>query len=368
VLSRTNQLLTVTLTKLRQMFPGLCLGTVIKVAVMLGLFIVLVGFINQGANYVQTDKFCLTCHDREAYLETLENSGHSRFSCNSCHQQWQDTDAKSLRQVAREVYSQYSHQPLPAFLEGRNRVTDDVCLSCHSFARKVTPWGDLIIPHEDHQAKKVQCITCHRGLVHGDSNPRGIDATPSLMKEEYIREMPENTPPMGLCMSCHRRRQVTLECQACHLDLKLPEEHQQPEFKNNHGDLAREQVDTCNSCHRYTISTLELAQISDDVAEYARLNPFCGECHGNMPPSHTQPNFFYQHGQAGDYNQCLTCHNNNQGTGKAAAVTQCNDCHYQSHARGWQNRHPISINKGNDWSKQCYSCHRQDTCNSCHRR
>ncbi|MBS4025331.1 MAG: NapC/NirT family cytochrome c, partial [Clostridia bacterium] len=185
--------------------------TIIKLAILLIVLGIAIHLGNRGVQYTQTDQFCASCHNRSAYFETRDASSHARFSCNSCHIQWNELSEANLRQVAREVYVHFTNQQPPDFFLGKVRVEDRICLQCHSYARDATPSGDLIIPHEPHADKKVQCITCHRNIVHGQQVFKGIDATPAIdYGDKMVRPNLDSTTPMGVCMNCHSRRQVSV--------------------------------------------------------------------------------------------------------------------------------------------------------------
>ena len=96
-----------------------------------------------------------------------------------------------------------------------------VCMGCHKFVSKEKPdvktlaaeftagrpitWtrmhrvpDHVFFSHERHLAKGVECKSCHGDVA-------------SMTLDRKVHEL-----QMGFCMDCHRQKQATVDCLACH--------------------------------------------------------------------------------------------------------------------------------------------------------
>lgn len=96
-----------------------------------------------------------------------------------------------------------------------------VCIGCHKFVDKEKPdvktlaaefaagrpltWtrihrvpDHVFFSHERHLAKGVECKACHGDVA-------------SMAHDEKVHEL-----LMGFCMDCHRQKQASTDCLACH--------------------------------------------------------------------------------------------------------------------------------------------------------
>ncbi|MHB1418950.1 MAG: NapC/NirT family cytochrome c [Bacillota bacterium] len=345
------------------------------------LFIAL-SFAKFAPSAVNNSRFCASCHEMRPNYYTLQASSHSQLSCLNCHWKWDRPEIKDvkellqpnkLRQIAKPLMDVES-EIVRHFIRNKdipiismNPPEDKVCLKCHTLHRNVTPTGDLIIPHERHEPKKVTCVTCHAEVVHGQTSSSDYTEdkkitlweNTDLVRKTFFRA--SASPPMGVCMTCHKRRRVTLECNACHTNSKMPPTHQNGNFIQDHGKLARKDLNVCNECHQYAADSYIRKNI--DVVSYTRENPFCGGCHGKMPPSHMQESWKSDHGKNKELNSCSTCHPQKAGQPGIARIS-CEQCHSQKHGADWRRMHPIEVGKG--LQGKCFECHSKSTCSSCH--
>jgi hypothetical protein len=200
-------------------------------------------------------------------------STHSKISCIECHV---DPGAGALVAfAARSVpafYSQLVQGPDDTNLLGA--PSREACRKCHTTYRAVSPAGDLLIPHRAHvDVLDMQCVDCHRDLVHS-LNRRGF-----------------NRPEMEGCLEqCHNGDTASNACVDCHTRKQTPETHQRKDWLEAHGRIAESDAKACAECHDWT-------------PEY------CEECHSKRPASH-KGNWKKAHGPhaktRGD--GCLVCH------------------------------------------------------------
>lgn len=349
-----------------------------------------------------TPKFCSTCHVMKPEYVTWQASSHSRVSCVQCHVKPGLGNAlvhkvEATKELYRYVTKTYE---LPIMMT--EQIDNDRCLQCHNLKRRVSATGDLIIPHKKHQDKKIACIKCHQGVAHGKVANRGLTRGGDFKKWDaatgrklMIRDFTD--PKMDLCMDCHERRGVTLACEACHSSPKMPDGHREKGFKTNHGQHAKKSIEYCGTCHNYITknggTANELQPQEEDpvqaflnrvvqsdgakslngVADFARNNGYCSDCHKKRPPSHNDQ-WPYKHGPTAEatpdgVNDCLVCHAPRADIG-GASVKQaaCGGCHPSIHKnRKWRDSHPITIPpKFPILEARCYTCHSKDLCSTCH--
>ena len=96
-----------------------------------------------------------------------------------------------------------------------------VCIGCHKFVSKDKPdikrlraefaagrsltWtrvhrvpDHVFFSHERHLAKNIECKACHGEVA-------------SMALDQRVQKL-----EMGFCMDCHRQKQATVDCLACH--------------------------------------------------------------------------------------------------------------------------------------------------------
>ena len=350
---------------------------IIPVVLLLAVLILIWFTTKQGIAFFSGPKTCGSCHLVQLEVKTWEESAHSRFDCDVCHNDYgfygtvksaaswgyKEASAYAKIQLGLEVKDEtgsITFQPVTP-------LKDDVCLECHTFNRQVSA-GDLIIPHQRHGSKKVWCITCHKGVTHGVMAGKSLyDRNEEVweLSTEQLLDPRTKSPSMGYCMNCHERRKVNRDCLACHEDSKKPDSHLKEEFLKSHGLQARTQLKECDDCHGYEPLTVLPQKARKDPVEYARYNPFCKSCHGQKPPSHMKEEWMFTHGRGKSTEGCFVCHNNTPTQGAPSSTKiNCNSCHYQSHRENWEWGHPFEIGKGLEG--ECFSCHTQRTCGSCH--
>jgi hypothetical protein len=130
----------------------------------------------------------------------------------------------------------------------------DVCFQCHSDAQnkcdmchtnpdKAVPFPvekrDIVFSHEAHLSRvKNDCTYCHTRIPF-ETSPK-----------------PGNLPTMQVCLSCHQKDYDTLKCSRCHSSLssmsieRLSQFTHNAGFKENHGQLARTNLQSCEQCHQ----------------------------------------------------------------------------------------------------------------------
>lgn len=281
---------------------------------------------------------CSWCHQNQAH--NWVGSGHQQFGCSSCH-----VELDWMGMIGKQIMGMRDQIPV--------QVGEEVCLGCHSIRRKETPPGELIVPHELHNLKTVDCLDCHQNPGH---TPRktSTNATVSMNK----------------CYECHNGHMASNNCQACHKTINKDPGHAVDNWLSDHGKQALTKF-TCQQCHNYTTEELVYQrQLSSNFAKARRLSTnaqLCRECHQKRPVTHDQ-SFLWKHGSQGkDTRGCFVCHRNPQEADNISSVakTNCKQCHKSDqHSVNWLSEHKLTVkDKG---SSVCYKCHAPNNCGYCH--
>lgn len=358
----------------------------------LALFLIL-GY--SGLEASSSSKFCSSCHEMTPEYYTWKASSHAEVDCVNCHI---TPGAKNLVQAKENGVVQLFQKVTNTYtapIQMPKDIPNSACEKCHNMkTRQVTPSGDLIIPHDKHLAKNIQCVECHNGVAHGKISERNVTFKSDYSKwddelgKSMMSDVTFTEPKMETCMECHKARDVSTACKTCHTSGMKPASHNDPTFKTgNHGKLAEKDIQECNKCHQYmsddpikgmeeTSATQQFlnsgntdTKPSITAQEYAKENTFCKKCHTTKPPSHDS-SWSNQHGAIAqqDVQKCLTCHDYNfNGFNKITNIT-CSSCHPAMHeGKNYQEHHPIDLTGIKSPTKLCYTCHNQSKCEACHK-
>lgn len=367
----------------------------IKFVTLTLLFLALFFFLGfTGLEATSSSKFCSTCHEMKPEYYTWKASTHSEVDCVNCHiepgaKNLAKDKANGLVQVFKKETNQYT-----APIQMPKEIPNSACEKCHDMkTRHVTPPGDLIIPHDKHLAKGIQCTQCHSGVAHGKIAERNVTFKSDYSKwdeslgKSMMNDVKFTNTKMETCVDCHKARDVSTECKTCHTTGMLPASHKDTSFKTGtHGISAKKDINKCNSCHQYMSDTdikgLEEASPSAQflggkqnqpqtmtAQEYAKENTFCQKCHTLRPQSHGK-SFVSSHGAIAQKSteKCLTCHDYlKTGFNKTTNAT-CSSCHPASHEdKDFRATHPFPLPPGQKPVESCYTCHYKPKCTSCHK-
>lgn len=326
---------------------------------------------------------------------TWKASSHSEVECAKCHigsstEDYRKAKANGLLQVYKKATQTYT-----APIRMPKQIPDSACESCHDVSKRdVTASGDIIIPHDKHKNKEIECIQCHSGIAHGKIADRKMTFQTDYEKwnsktgKAAMADLKFTRPDMETCMDCHKARKVTTECSACHQTGMLPKTHKQADFKTKtHGKQAAKDLKKCIQCHN-DMSTEQLQGYGDasvidtflnegtalakqkNEYDYAKENTFCKACHSKRPASHDS-NFFSSHGTVANKNQesCKACHDVKLSSSTTGNKVNCSTCHPSKHSQNqnWKQRHPIPVAGVQKPTELCYTCHAQKSCQACHK-
>lgn len=290
---------------------------------------------------------CGDCHASAARSVSANDSLlPSEAACRSCHRD----DTRSSDRVKRVEKAAAARR----------------CATCHGGyrggaapAQRITPPARLRFSHRIHAARRIGCKTCHR--MDGKKGGRVM-------------------PKMATCMSCHRERNVTNRCVACHLSGKsgrlktrFGSERLRPRgtlksdahtrlFARHHRSVARGNRSYCQSCHgprdcvRCHAQQFKpmLIHRSDYITHHAldaRLNkPKCSSCHRSQT-------------------FCLSCHlrsgvgeGSTRGGFRPSTGLSFHPPGFNSLQRG-PGHHATAARRN---ISSCVSCHTEKTCIRCH--
>ncbi len=336
------------------------------------LIYVVIAVVGYGlGSYLKYDKnpeACGGCHSMQPQVKTWQVTAHNNVECIKCHKDLSMTTFKF-----REKTGRYR---LP--IENDKFMKDEICLQCHNPRRIVTPPGDLVIPHELHMKKGLDCIDCHEEVVHANVNKevimaRGIDPGEFTLKMAQELASHGNRIPMDKCMECHNGAKAPRDCNTCHTGKQAPASHHRADWDTQHGRAAFKDINSCNQCHEYNIANKKAYDENADpllnVQREARTNGFCYNCHIRRPVTHTKVYSVDHPERARQFAQgCLACHNKEKEPEKEVAPpttnVYCGQCHFTLHPSDWKKKHPEKVRADGDTA--CYSCHAATSCATCH--
>jgi hypothetical protein len=291
---------------------------------------------------------CVTCHDAARASGSVKDRllpGHEE--CESCH------DIESARKGEKTDPAASCHTCHPGF-DPTVRMAP---------AKVDVPTANLRFNHKVHVDKKVECATCHGAMTDVQLASR------------------QQLPKMATCFECHDGTVASKACATCHptqpasgrLQLTFPSgvlrpmqgnplglDHG-PRYEFTHGNRASVDRQTCMSCHAESdcqschdalqkplsvhpndYLTLHPVQARQDTARCSschRMQSFCAACHERT-------------GVGMDADRSLRPRN----------VKVHPDYNTWVEVPGPQH-HGIVASRD---LQQCASCHREESCMSCH--
>lgn len=170
--------------------------TFLGLIILIGVVVLFYMQANVNANpYLDTaNNKCLKCHEMKERGESLKLTAHKRFACTTCH-----TKVESNLNYLKHITNRYNKE-----IKLYNVPENSVCLQCHTNTRNITPPQNLIIPHEYHMQRGIDCVDCHKYAAHGDLNKPN-----------------NNRIPMKTCLRCHNGYKASNKCEVCHV--KVPQ-------------------------------------------------------------------------------------------------------------------------------------------------
>ena len=124
----------------------------------------------------------------------------------------------------------------------------------HARSRRVSPSGDIKIPHREHvEMQGLKCADCHFNVVHTRHGHAGRRAAHGrLLHVSRRQEGAERLLHLPRQPAATRARRIPTDA------------------LENHGKLARDRIEDCRRCH-------------------SERSKFCENCHSKPPATHTSP-------------------------------------------------------------------------------
>lgn len=365
----------------------------IKITViLLGLIVIL------ALGYIGTDQlskspqFCAKCHEMTPEYVTWKASVHSQIACASCH------NKPGLGNLISNAFGSngltgHMTKSYNVPIKAASQIGQDVCKQCHSTHRTYNLSGDLIVPHDKHSAKNIDCIACHTDVAHGGIVRKGLtkngnntiwtaNNAVNLMNKE------DTKPKMNTCLACHTKRGITTACEACHSIISEPADHKAYDWTSVHGKKAEKDFNYCNKCHSFSITG---GKNSANISDYVKSNSYCRDCHKKRPADHGT-NWLSIHSAKAlpDKIGCLVCHSQSKPKPEDnLTTTYCFQCHgnanvnmtgdntnneaktkntgaFSYHDSNWIKNHPNYIKDQGIQKGKCFSCHESTQCSNCH--
>jgi nitrate/TMAO reductase-like tetraheme cytochrome c subunit len=310
--------------------------------ILIGVLFVIVLAGGAGLKVTSTNAFCSSCHEMSPENYTYQVTSHSKLSCTTCHVSpgvgnYLDSKLKVIGYIGKHLTGGYS-QPIVS----SDPIRNDVCESCHTSMRKVTPSGDINIPHATHLKHDIACTACHGGVAHAFVAERGLTTkekigTWTVARAEEVSKFDDTKTAMEACMDCHEQvnqglkpweenqglgkteaqrvaeRQESeklaqegngklpqavqalatgqseltapMRCAPCHLKIQTPVNHVEKTWGVTHGVTAAKDPRWCADCHSRQRDRV-LVTISTPIKDYARSNTLCAPCHEKRPAGH----------------------------------------------------------------------------------
>ncbi len=343
---------------------------------------------------------CHIVHDDNTLA--YQESSHTNVSCMACHEPVNANPIEftlikiGVAPDAIDTIFKTFELPMNAHNEVALEMPTTQCTQCHNMPnRTFTPSDGLIIDHEIHAEKEIQCTLCHNRIAH----PEG-DITLVLEGDKKH----DNWMSMDGCFRCHSQTPKDAEtppgaCEACHpADYKLvPATHEKDPWYTLFGDstghtkAAKDESATVTESlklHSEAESKTagdgtekpeseaaenEEPKWQEELIPSSGVNScytchstsYCTNCHGLEIP-HSEA-FKKDHSDQGFAKPevCGRCHARSAEEAKGTGF--CNACHHPTSTPPgdkWATEHPKTIKKTG--AAACYDCHDERQCSYCH--
>ena len=286
----------------------------------------------QGAEYVNDDELCATCH--ETYAKTFAENVHRGDSCEGCH----GPASRHLETQGREKGLIFS------FKSGDPVARAEACLRCHeeNNCAEGSRWR-----RSKHATCKVTCVDCHRGHYNV---PPGTPATtipgatadlqrlPPLVVATSFQTAaagatgsgqgyvpPKKNLPLLRGTSNHLGAVAPGICYRCHCDKRVLQEIAGPH------QICGSNGFNCTTCH----------DPHGQIKESSRKD-LCLSCHTGAPTMAWHSSIHEHNGVA-----CTDCHNPHP---KSCVPQFVNISHTEVER---PKRMPMSVQE----PEACYKCH-----------
>ena len=324
--------------------------------------------------------FCAEgCHKvQDDTIIAYERSAHRNVSCMACHMPPNADPVTFILHKAEalgELYLTVTNNfdlPLNANSHYALYVTEEHCTQCHVLY-SITPSPGMIIDHEAHTSRDIQCTICHNRAGHVED----FELTLTDPNTGEPNQPHDDFMTMDACFRCHVQEGEgpTGACEACHTpELELvPDTHNAENFVRLpgpdtavHAEMAREEWQSAAEGAEEeivgTIAGFDLQRVGAvDSCATCHQQAFCTECHGVEIPH--PADFVEAHPAVAEEarDSCAQCHLQDE-----AGMDECNECHHQTGDPSveWLPQHNAVVAR--DGAQPCFECHDPTFCAACH--
>lgn len=273
------------------------------------------------SEHIQEDIPCVTCHSGVAHAKVVERG----INDSTTYDYWTMDNADKL------VNDSYM------------RPNMGTCIDCHDkYNKGDRPWEDIQYSLPEN--------------THGKESEDGHAEAADLTEEEKAAN--EKKKVQGIILEALGKQtedaEISMDCSTCHMEVGVPENHQEVNWNDNHGSDAIQQLDECIDCHQDSkwvkhFAKEEIVSLIDAGAKRVEYNPdpavakvesrennFCSSCHSSRPESHVESDIWLTaHADDAKSKQqkeeCFVCHDQAkpQENTKITAPTDvyCEQCH-----------------------------------------
>jgi cytochrome c-type protein NapC len=311
-----------------------------------------------------SNKNCLQCHSKNRLVTAsgdlkVNHKGHisDGIPCITCHSGVVHAKIASRDLNISSDRSEWTKQNADKLIEEKYlRPNMGTCIDCHDKVNKgEKPWKDVaysVPPNPEEKEKKTgETAAVETAATTTETVASGTEAATAKAAHD------KNTQDIILQAIGKQQTdvKVSMECETCHKEIKVPNSHKTADWSKNHGGTAVQKLDTCVNCHQDSkwvkaipkqdiISLLKMgAQKSHYtpnitvVKDQARTNQFCSTCHSIRPEGHmTSDQWLTAHAQHAQTNEqkaeCFVCHDRSKPVpgstdAKASTDVYCQYCH-----------------------------------------
>ncbi|WP_156324289.1 NapC/NirT family cytochrome c [Bacillus sp. FJAT-27251] len=279
------------------------------------------------SEHIKEDIPCITCHSGVAHAKVVERGLNTQ----------KDLDYWSLENTEKLVKNEYM------------RPNMGTCIDCHDKVNKGDrPWEDIqySLPENPHKDG------------HGKSDEGHAEAAEiaALTEEEQAAE--DRKKVQGVILQALGKQtedvKISMDCSTCHMEVGIPDNHQEKDWKQDHGTSAIQKLNECMDCHQDSkwikhFQKEEIVSLIDAGASRTKYNPdpavakaesrennFCSSCHSQRPDGHLESDVWLTaHADKAKTKQqkgeCFVCHDEAKPleNAKITAPTDvyCEQCH-----------------------------------------
>lgn len=235
------------------------------------------------------------------------------------------------------------------------------CIDCHDQVNQgKKPWKDIAysLPESEHGKKNEEKGNeKEKQSAENEAEAAQVTAEEAQLSAEEAEKVSHEKTQNIILQAIGKQQtdaKLSMACKTCHIEVSIPESHQNDVWNQSHGSTALDTLDKCLDCHqdskwikvfaKQDIQQLLTAGKKKEkytpniavVKTDSRQNQFCKACHADRPPGHVESDqWLTAHASKAQTNvekeSCFVCHDKEkpeQTTDvKAPTDVYCQFCH-----------------------------------------